>query len=122
MEVPGVQRQAWQVAPAVWVVAAHGHPVGRRQAVGGRPHQFFAGLSRLEGRGEIKAFAIRFLETYRTEEQRALEGGEFLPLSVWERRGFDIESIKQHTRPEDIRTDRVLGQVTGVVHAYRHQR
>ena len=85
-------------------------------------HQFYAGLSKLEGIGEIKAYALRFLENYRTEEQRALEGGEFLPLSVWEKRGFDIESIKKHTTPDNIRTDRVLGQVNGVVHAYRHQR
>ena len=85
-------------------------------------HQIFAGLSKLEGRGEIKAYALRFLENYRTEEQRTLEGGEFLPLGVWEKRGFDIESIKKHTTPENIRTDRVLGQANGVVHAYRHQR
>ena len=118
---PCCNAKIWQVAPAVCVVAAHGRPVGRRQAVGVRPASK-PGLSNLEGTGEIKAYALRFLENYRTEEQRALEGGEFLPLSVWEKRGFDIESIKQNTIPENIRTERVLGQVTGVAHAYHHQR
>ena len=84
-------------------------------------HKFYSGLSSLEGKAEIRAYALRFLETYRTEEQRALEGGEFLPLSVWRTRGFDTESIKQHTTPDNIREDRVLGKVhRGGTHA--HQR
>ena len=38
------------------------------------------------------------------------EGGEFLPLSVWATKGFDIENIASRSRPVDIREHEVLGK------------
>jgi len=38
------------------------------------------------------------------------EGGEFLPLSVWATRGFDIEAIASRSRPVDIKEHEVLGK------------
>lgn len=38
------------------------------------------------------------------------EGGEYLPLSVWATRGFDVELIASRSRPVDIREHEVLGK------------
>ena len=35
--------------------------------------------------------------------------GEFKPLSVWQEQGYDVETIKRHARPQDIRTNREYG-------------
>ena len=37
------------------------------------------------------------------------DGGEFLPLSVWQARGFDIERIRKFTAPQDRRYSDLLG-------------
>ena len=46
---------------------------------------------------------------YTDNSEEYAEGGQFLPLSVWENKGFPIDRIKQRTKPEDIQEDRVIG-------------
>ena len=38
------------------------------------------------------------------------EGGIFRPLSVWERKGFNISDIQNTSPPEDVRSHAVLGE------------
>ena len=57
------------------------------------------------------AAAEQLLERVIADMHEVSEGGEFLPLGVWGVRGFDIEAIRAHTPPEDMRTDKVLGTV-----------
>ena len=45
-------------------------------------------------------------ETYKETFQ---SGGAYLPLGVWERKGYDVERIKALTKPEDIEEDPVVG-------------
>ena len=49
-----------------------------------------------------------------TSEEYA-EGGQFLPLNVWRTKGFPVDRIEQHTKPEDIQEDRVVGVTYRVV-------
>ena len=54
------------------------------------------------------------LETLVTEESLHdyfKEGGRFLPLSVYERDGYDVEAIKKNTNAKDIMQHPVLGTV-----------
>lgn len=43
--------------------------------------------------------------------ERYVDGGEFLPLSVWGSRGFDADRIRDRTHRSDVREDEVLGTV-----------
>ena len=49
------------------------------------------------------------LERHERRETFFQEGGRFLPLKVWERKGFDPVAIAAHTLPEDITNHPVLG-------------
>jgi hypothetical protein len=60
---------------------------------------------------EAMAAAEQLLERVIADMHEVSEGGEFLPLGVWGVRGFDIEAIRAHTPPEDMKTDKVLGTV-----------
>ena len=40
-----------------------------------------------------------------------VDGGEFLPLSVWQNRGFNVADIAEKTPPADIASHPVLGKV-----------
>ena len=53
--------------------------------------------------------AESYMETHSVTEEY-MEGGEFLPLSVWVTRGFSGEKILQNTSDEDRRHHRVLGE------------
>jgi hypothetical protein len=46
-----------------------------------------------------------------SHEETFMCGGEYLPLSVWETRGFNPKFIEERSLPEDILEDRVLGRV-----------
>jgi hypothetical protein len=67
----------------------------------------------LDGLGSTEAMAAaeQLLERVIADMHEVSEGGEFLPLGVWGVRGFDIEAIRAHTPPEDMKTDKVLGTV-----------
>jgi len=52
---------------------------------------------------KIRESAQRTFKSYNREEEWFDEGGDYLPLSVWASRGWDIERIEQNTKPEDVR-------------------
>ncbi len=49
------------------------------------------------------------LQTYANDEEQFQEGGHFLPIKVWEKQGYDGESIKLLSRPSDVDEHPVLG-------------
>ena len=50
------------------------------------------------------------LRAIKTQTRSEAEVGDFLPLSVWESRGFDVERIKQLTPKEDRKDHPILGE------------
>ena len=60
---------------------------------------------------EIKNVLARDKSFSRDYEQEHAEGGEFLPLTVWESRGWDVRAIEARSQPHDVRTN-ALGMTT----------
>ena len=58
---------------------------------------------------KIRGLVEDLLERIEKKETNFSEGGAFLPLSVWERKGFNINDIKEKSLPCDKREHRVLG-------------
>jgi len=48
---------------------------------------------------------------YQKEEEYYGEGGAYLPLCVWQKKGWDIDLIREKSRPEDIRYMEQGGEV-----------
>jgi hypothetical protein len=69
---------------------------------------FMAAVADLSG-PESVAKCTELILGKETHGEYYIDGGEFLPLSVWERRGFDITRIAEFSLPMDKRSDRVLG-------------
>jgi hypothetical protein len=69
---------------------------------------FYAAAHSLTGPAVIKK-AMEMIEASESHGEYFIDGGEFLPLSVWATRGFDQARILQYSLPADIREDRVLG-------------
>jgi hypothetical protein len=69
---------------------------------------FYASSEGLTGPDVLKK-ARELLTASEAHGEYYIDGGEFLPLSVWGRRGFDEERILLHSLPADVREDRVLG-------------
>ena len=70
--------------------------------------RFYSMASTMSGKAVIDE-ALALIETYHKEEHFYEEGGAFLPLSVWDRKGFDINLIQLHSKDEDKQTHPVLG-------------
>jgi hypothetical protein len=70
---------------------------------------FYAGSEGLTGPDVLRK-ARELLTASESHGEYYMDGGEFLPLSVWGRRGFDESRIELHSLPADMRMDRVLGQ------------
>ena len=49
------------------------------------------------------------LRAIRTKEKAEGSTGDFLPLSVWQNKGYDTDAIQKNSLPEDIREHPVLG-------------
>ena len=52
---------------------------------------------------KLRVEAEKLLSSYSRRERWFSEGGAFLPLSVWQTKGWDVERLKANTPPEDIR-------------------
>jgi hypothetical protein len=52
-----------------------------------------------------------FLSKYETHESYYEDKGKFLPLSVWERQGYDVQMIKDRSDPKDKMVHPILGDV-----------
>lgn len=68
-------------------------------------------MSKLTGKSstDIASILEETLERVENRCEKFSEGGSFLPLSVWERQGWDPETIKNKSRPSDIREDERFG-------------
>jgi hypothetical protein len=69
---------------------------------------FYAGADGLSGPDVLRS-ARELLTSSESHGEYYIDGGEFLPLSVWVQRGYDSNRIHDLTKPADIREDRVLG-------------
>ena len=58
---------------------------------------------------KIRGLVEDLLERIEKKETNFSEGGAFLPLSVWDRKGFNVNDIKEKSLPCDKREHRVLG-------------
>jgi hypothetical protein len=71
---------------------------------------FFSSSDGLTGADVIKK-ARELLVASESHGEYYVDGGEFLPLSVWGRRGFDENNIMMRSLKSDVREDRVLGTI-----------
>ena len=70
---------------------------------------FYEGAHDMERRDMLKK-ASEILEATEAHGEFYVDGGKFLPLSVWANMGYDVQRIETLTLKEDIKEDRVLGQ------------
>ena len=59
----------------------------------------------------LKVSLTNFLESYSAEESSYYDGGKFLPLSVWETKGFNIVAIEAMSQEADKRMHPIFGIV-----------
>jgi len=72
---------------------------------------FYARIGKTHGSLAMCKVTKDFLSNYSKKERVFHDGGEFLPLSVWSTRGFDVENIRSKSAPQDIAQHPVLGAV-----------
>ncbi len=58
---------------------------------------------------EAAALATELIETFQIDQEYYADGVEYLPLSVWQTRGFDSARIEANTPERDRRTCSILG-------------
>ena len=63
----------------------------------------------ISGGQDLEEKVVNTLVTQRLEIEEAATGGKFLPLSVYEKKGFDIKAIEAKTLPSDKEWNKVLG-------------
>ena len=71
--------------------------------------KFFKDCSAFRKRDDLAQFAKTVFETFTVEAKVYYHGGEFLPLTVWETRGFDSRLIEAASDPSDVMEHPVLG-------------
>ena len=69
---------------------------------------FMASLIGMDGPGAV-AKATELFETYRVDEEVYKDGGDYLPLSVWEKQGWDISRVAEFSPDADKKWHSVLG-------------
>ena len=70
---------------------------------------FYNTIAEANGQQEVIMATQRFFKKYENTHDRWAEGGQFLPLEVWAKQGFDAKRIEEHSKPENKREDPVLG-------------
>ena len=70
---------------------------------------FMRDIGQMKTIEEVKKYANHALDKYQQQAEYFDNSGEFLPLSVWAQRGFDVDMIEQKTRPCDKQVHPVLG-------------
>ncbi len=58
---------------------------------------------------EAAAMATTLIQTFQIDQEYYADGGEYLPLSVWQTRGFDAARIEANTPERDRRICSILG-------------
>jgi len=71
--------------------------------------KFFKDCGAIAKRGDLAEFAKTMFEKFTVEAKVYYNGGEFLPLTVWETRGFDSRLIEAASDPSDVMEHPVLG-------------
>ena len=71
--------------------------------------QFYKSIRDDTNAKEIKEKCVQYLRGYEHHEDWYAEGGEFLPLGVWAKNGYNTQDIEDKSYPWDIREHRVLG-------------
>ena len=71
--------------------------------------KFFKDCGAVRKRDDLAEFAKTVFETFTVEAKVYYNGGEFLPLRVWETRGFDPVAIEASSDPSDVMEHKVLG-------------
>jgi hypothetical protein len=69
---------------------------------------FWSKVCTLGGKELLKT-ASETLENFETSVEYFRDGGAFLPLSVWATQGYNVEDIREKSRPSDVRDHPVLG-------------
>ena len=59
---------------------------------------------------DIRAKVTEFITKHASQEDWYEEGGQYLPLSVWQNKGFPIDLIEQKSEPCDVMCHPILGQ------------
>jgi hypothetical protein len=70
---------------------------------------FYNGAHDMETSDMLKK-ATELLEGSEAHGEFYIDGGKFLPLSVWANQGYDVDRIERLTLKEDTKEDRVLGK------------
>ena len=73
-----------------------------------RRQEFFRSLHGMS-EGDIAVTCNRLFDEFTYQEDFYEEGGSFLPLGVWERKGYDAKAIEAKTLPCDVQDHPVLG-------------
>lgn len=71
--------------------------------------EFFQSAQKIKSSTELVKMVEAKLSQFSSKEFCWANGGEFLPLSVWQTKGFDSEKIKNTTPPEDIQVNPQIG-------------
>jgi len=71
---------------------------------------FFAAINTLP-KNEAIGYAKEMMNLYENRETFFESSGEFLPLSVWATRGYDVVALEAHAAPEDKREDPIFGTI-----------
>ena len=70
--------------------------------------EFMRSLDGLAG-GQVVAKAKETFEGFESHQVFYEDGGEYLPLSVWKNRGFDVAAIEEKSQASDRRPDLIFG-------------
>jgi len=71
--------------------------------------QFFQSAAKIKNSIELIKMVEAKLTQFTSKEFCWANGGQFLPLSVWQTQGFDPEQIKNTTPPEDVMVNPQVG-------------
>jgi len=71
--------------------------------------EFMKQIGNVEGMANVKAKSQELFRRFTTQEEYFEDGGKFLPLKVWERKGFDAVAIQSHTDKANVIEHPVLG-------------
>ena len=73
--------------------------------------EFMNAIRAIPGQADLAQSAKFQMERFSSKSKYYSNGGEFLPLNVWEKRGFDVELIRKNSAPADKMHHSVLGEV-----------
>ena len=79
---------------------------------------FFKSLHGTSGKDAV-ALAKEKLASFESHRQEYAEGGKYMPLTYWTRKGFDASAIESLSVPSDVMEHRILGTCYRVAVLYK---